>query len=78
MDLSTRVFSLYKHIMIYSLLAIFCDSSQNDSEPFSFARGFSCKGFYINLVFFFYFVFLYCVIDQNKHDGGELDIYMEP
>ena len=27
---------------------------------------FSSKGFHVNLVFFFYFVFLYCCIDHNS------------
>ena len=27
---------------------------------------FSHKGFHVNIVFFLYFVFLYCVIDHNK------------
>ena len=67
MDLSAWVFSLYKYIRVYSLLVVFCNSSQIDNEAFSSAHGFfSRKGFHVNLVFFLYFVFLYCVIDHNN------------
>ena len=38
--LFVRVFSLYKHIKVYSLLAVFYNSSQIDSEAFSSACDF--------------------------------------
>ena len=67
MDLFVRVFLLYKHIRVYSLSAALCNSSQIHSEAFSSACGFfSHTGFHVNLVFFFIFVFLYCVIDLIK------------
>ena len=40
MDLSAWVFSLYKYIRVYSLLVVFCNSSQIDNEAFSSAHGF--------------------------------------
>ena len=67
MDLFVRVFLLYKHIRVYSLSAALCNSSQIHSEAFSSACGFfSHTGFHVNIVFFFIFVFLYCVIDLIK------------
>ena len=45
MNLSAWVFSFYKHIIIYSLIAALCNSSQIHSETFSFACGFFPQGF---------------------------------
>ena len=35
---------------------------------------FSRKGFHVNMVFFFIFIFHYCVIDHNKHDFEKFTI----
>ena len=35
----------------------------------SYPMVFSHKGFYVNLVFFFIFVFHYCAINHDKIDG---------
>ena len=45
MNLSVQVFSLYKHIRVYFLLIVFCNSFQIDSETLSSVRGFFLQGF---------------------------------
>ena len=60
----------FRHInilwfILYSV--VLCNFSHIHSEAFSFARGFFPQGFPRKSgVFFFVFVFHYCVIDYNK------------
>ena len=45
MDVSARVFLLYKHIRVYYLLVILCNLSQIDSEAFFSTSGFFSQEF---------------------------------
>ena len=60
--INIQEFILHPEELLYSLSKFIVKLSP---MPLVFSR----KGFHINLVFFPYFVFLYCSIDHNKcHD----------
>ena len=56
--------------ILYS--TVLCNYYHIHSEVFSSIRGFSHESFHVNMIFFFVFVFHYCVIDHNRHGSNQL------
>ena len=65
----TFMFGYFRHINILEFIlysTVLCNYSHIHSKAFSLLTVFSRKGFYVNKMFFFVFVFHYYIIDFNK------------